>query len=910
MIGIKKNTKKIILSALIFFEIIVLTGVQSGFVRGADLIPANLNNVGPTPNLDEKDLKGPMVEMMFNKKTSEINNDGEEIIAQAIPSGFNKEDSELYFTWYLKRENGKSLDSDNDYDENDWKIEAARIIAQKGFSGERVSGSSDGNSDGYKAWPSWDFDDNSSNNKPNCYVQDFENGGIYELKETEKTFECANGSSAICVSTKSLTCQGDSVPSKQACKEVNVSEITCETTDVDTFETSVQCPTGTSAVCVVDDDGTPDVEVSFDSDTTDEEMCAEIGDGNSGVACPAAVADTVDANGTITEAGTIPTCSFEEKTDGNICKHLFAKPTGTGEKTGDDEFGDDEEDFWGTDSSNVSTAGNGNVDEANIVGLGINKFIWEYKKGDKVGVVIEGETVFDTKHHDGTKMIMWGFSKNTCDAISDAIEEEDRKRFYVQNTYGLQEGILSVDEVDLNDCLEENLIDPAADFENSAYLEIDLSYTPESPLNDSFTEGDSNRGDIINVIADVTNTTNTGNISYQWIVYRSSDGTSSPLSWIDITDDIKNGSQPMGLNISKFNFKLNFLSSGSVSLREEDYLKIKVVASENGNNAKKGEKYVIVKIGQFGANITPRGVIVLNGKLSAGEEICDSYSGESCLVSKNEIVGLSIPDEENSLENFSWKMNGSPLICNKNISSSCSDSQSVNLAFFPITGNAGDEIEITAEATEKSTGSLKKFNKKFRIIEPYVKIVSSDKNLAWAKNVGFFKQLDGTYIPDVSDKLFQTSQGSQVKLKASFFPESLGLSEQTKVEWKVNGEDVSENDNGEMIFSVNETVGNIYNVDIKATSAQSVETRMALANIWGISQAESGETTMESSIQIEVIQNEYLGIIKKTTGVLANVAANVPQQIIFLLRTLLAIVFLVAFPGIIFSLAAGFKKGK
>lgn len=908
---IKKNIKKTVLSLLIFLEIFVLTSVQTGIVRGADLIPVNLNNVGPTPDLSDNDFKGPTLQVIFNKNASEISYDGEEIPAQAIPSDFNKEDKELYFTWYLKRENGTSLDEDSDYDKDDWKIEAARIMARNGFNGEQSgNGALDGDKDKHEAWPSWNDENNSANSKPNCYVQDFENGGVYELKETKEEFECANGSTSVCVSTKNLTCAGDVVPNKQTCQKVDDSELVCDVTDVDKFETSVECPSGSTAVCVEDDDGTAEVERAFDNDATQAEMCSTIGSANSGAACPAAVADTLDENESITAAGTAPTCSFEEEDDGNICKHLFAQPRGTGEKTGDGEFGDEEESFWGTDNRNISTAGNGNVDEANVAGLGINKFTWEYKQGDEIGVAVEGETVFDTKHHDGTKMIMWAFSRNTCDAISDAVEDNSKRRFYIQNTYGLQEGIASIGEIDLNDCLEENLIDPSLEVENSAYLEVSLSHTPSSPLNDSFTEGALNRGDLVNVLSETTNTNNPDNLSYKWSIYKSSDGTSSPLSWTDITDDIKEHSQFSGLNVASFNFKLNFLSTDTVSLREEDYLKVKVEVSENGNSAKSGNKYVIIKIGQLGANITPRGTVVQNGKLSSGEEICDSYSGESCLVSKNEIVSLSVPDEENSLENFSWKMNGGSLVCNKNVSSSCSDSQAVNLAFFPATGNIGDEIEITAEATEKSTGLLKKFSKKFRIIEPYVKIISSDNNLAWAKNVGFFKQLDGTYVPDLSDKLFQATPGSKVKLKAAFFPESIGLSDQTMVKWQINGADFSGNDKAEIELAVDETAGNIYNVDVRAVVSQSAEIRTALANIWGISQSETGETIVENSIQVEVIQNEYLGLIKGTKNVLASVASNVPDQVMFLLRIILAIAFLVFFPRIIFSLFPGFKNEK
>ena len=58
------------------------------------------------------------------------------------------------------------------------------------------------------------------------------------------------------------------------------------------------------------------------------------------------------------------------------------------EFTGDKTFKKNEEEFWHTNPDDPNTAGNGNVDEANVVGLGQNKFTWTYQASDQVGSAV------------------------------------------------------------------------------------------------------------------------------------------------------------------------------------------------------------------------------------------------------------------------------------------------------------------------------------------------------------------------------------------------------------------------------------------------------------------------------------------------------------------------------------------
>ncbi len=868
--------------ALNVFLALFLVLERTDLVYGADLVPDDYaDEVSIMPDVGYSGIDGPEVDVVFDDSEG----DGT-MTAKAISTGFNGGDEDLYFTWYLKRsgcgldkdpssDKKEKCDEDNDgkITENDWKVKAAKIIATNGYTDEsNGSSSNDGNDDGYQAYPEWTGD----NDEPNCYVQDFEDGGIYELKETEEVFTCAN---PVCVATKSLSCSGDS---KQICQRQ--AEPDCQVTDAETFVSAGQCDGGT-LLCL---------SGSFSSSLTDLEICSALGS-SSGDSCESL-------------SETVPGCSFVEKTDGNICQHLFAQPDDDlDEETGDDEFDDDEEEFWGTDPNNKFTAGNSNVDEANVVGLGVDEFTWNYLDGDKVGLVVEGESIIDTKHNDGTKMIMWAFSKNTCSAISDAIEE---RSFYIDDLYGLEFGILTVKDLDLNDCLEENLLDPSGESADG-YLSVDLSVSPTEPKNDPLTDGPDNRGSVVTAIASVLQYDSPENLLYDWNVEVSSDGTNDPPLWKDITDELTEHSVLSGLGNSKLTFKLNLLYEDDIFPNQnvEQYLKIKVRASEGGDAAASGKDEYILKIKQLGPDVMAYDAAYseTTQKLSLGGELCggDDEIGADCLVTVNQIIGLSVPNEDGNLSAFSWKKDGESLTCSSSISSGCSNGSSSNLAFFPVVGSIGDEIEITASAMNQSTGITETFSKKFKIIQPYVKIVSADSDLVWPKQLGYYKNLDGTVALDLSDKIFQVVEDTKVSLKATFYPNSIAETEGVEVVWKVLGESYKGED--EISFTASKNAGGSYNIEVLSTYSQPVSTRMALANIWGISQVQTDDEQLSYEIQVEVLKSEYdeVALLKNTKKFLANIISNTPEQVVFFLKIILSVVLLIGISGLGFRFIPG-----
>jgi|GEM_PF-7128282 len=867
----KNKKRKIVLVVLIIMQCMFLTGGDFfKKVQSANLLSPS-ESMEPVPDLAQPNLKGPRADVVFNKSIDGIN-----LEANAVVTGFEKEDKFLYFTWYLKRDDGKDLDGDGKYDENDWKIEAAKIIAKGNYSGQS-SGNVSGDDDGYKAVPNW----TGKNSDPECYVQDFEDGRIYELKQTEQTFSC---NSAACVSERNLSCEDPENPGNfsatSACQE-EVASPNCKVKNAENFTTTASCSAG-SLRC---SDGSANI---FSSSLTQTQMCSQITYGSGGASCA-----SLDL--------TTPTCTFKEKSSGNICKHLFPDPGVSGEDSGDGKFGSAEENFWGTDPNNSSTAGNGNVDEANVVGLGVNIFKWQYKKGDHIGLVVEGESLMNTKHNDGSKMIMWAFSKNKCSAISDAADE---KAFYVEDSFGFKQGILTIGEIDLDDCLEENLIDPAVTTE-SGYLDISVSIIPEEPLNDALIVGTNNKGSVVTASA-IINNADEYKLSYVWDLEISSDGTASPALWKNITSSLTDHDYFSGTGNSRFKFKLNLPLDVFPNEKPEQYLRIKVSAVETGDFDREGIGYKIFKIKQKEPEIISYNAkySTSTGKLYKGEEFCKDSAGSACLVANNQVVGVSMPDPKNTLTGFSWKINGKPLICDNSVSDMCEAGKAANLAFFPAIGLEGDEFIITGEAVDKSTGIVKKFEKTFRITSPYVKIVSGDTNSVWPKRLGYFKNLDGSFRPDFSEILFQTIENTEVEMKAAIFPDSIVGSEGTTIAWKINGEETPS-----ASFVASGGVGAVYNVGVEVSYKQPQETRMALEKFWGVSQTQTAEELFEHSVQVETLKSEYDEVVAmKKTGILANLLSNTSNQIIFVLRLVVMVALIIGISGIAFSINPSIGK--
>lgn len=898
--------KLVLLSGfIVLVAVLFLNYSDFKFAKGAEVVPSLLtpDYLGAEANSAQAKIRGPQLKVIFDKISMRT---GDSVSATALPERFSVKNDELYYTWYIKRENGKDLDGDGDYDENDWKIEAMRIIAKNNYEKQDGDYSKSTDSDGAKAFPRWDKDgDGTKDADKYCYVQEYSTGRIYELTKVKSVFSkdlrSADGlftnsnlctQDPRCVTTKiQIDCslQDPDNPVKSACIETGATA-SCKsssTADIENFRASVSC----EAKCG---------EGYFGAGSSNDQICSGLGlssDGSCG-----------------NTSGTVNSCSFKKDSSGNFCKHLFPQPKGTGEETGDGSFGLKEEEFWSTDPNNNSTAGNGKLDEENIMGLGGNVFKWIYNNGDQVGVVVEGPSVIPTSHNSSDYMRMWAFSKNKCDEV-----EEADKKFYLETIFGSQKGILTVEDIDLNDCLEENLIDPSGG--NIGTLNMGLAFDPQNPLNDPDSSATFSRGDVVRISATINEAVNKSDFYYKWTIEASGDNTATPANdlWKDITSSFSSKSYTEGIGLSKINFRLDLSNSdlrnifGS-SNSDAYYIRVKANVAEGTDSktdSKSGKGSVIIKFSNIGDEIVPYKVNVSGGKLGLASPICNISSEERsvCYVLENEIIGITIPDIDGNLSQFKWKLNGVDLTCNSSMSSDCSNSGFTDTTFFPVTGSVGDVLEVTAEVKENETGLTKQIKRLFKIIEPAVVIKTKNEQIAWNKKLGLFKNTDGSILQDVSTKIFQTSSNETASFVAYFYP--TWISSDASIRWSVNGSVRDQNNDDENLdLYIDQPAGSIYNLDVKASYLNSNEIRKALADYWGISQSNSGEKDLAYSAQIEVMQNEFIAIspFKNPKLFMANLFSNLPEKAMFLVKLAITVIMLLLVIGIIFSVMPDFVK--
>ena len=649
---------------------------------------------------------------------------------------------------------------------------------------------------------------------------------------------------------------------------------------------------------------------------------------------------TKDANGNIAVVGNPdlnPVCSF--KKDVNLCKHLFPKVPG--EVTGDGSFTLAEKKFWGADPTKASTSGTGK-DEENAVGLGVDKFTWMFSPGDQVGVVVEGDSAFPTGHADSSYKRMWAFSKDTCSVLKGMESrtsiankdhpENNTRGFYIEGTGSSKTGFLTAD-LDLDECLKENLLDP--DVDGTSKLTVQLNASPENPINDP-----SGRGDILNIASGATNTQNPSGLLYKWSVQESRDGSAAPIdttSWVDITSAMEsNGSfsasdvQGLGkkdlainLNMPESLVRAGIINPDS-SYSGVFYLKVKVkitgTAADGSQNAQ-GEVTVRVKQQQneihvYPVSATNSGMLSLNKGLTGQSlELCSDQQGKTrCYVTKNEILGLEVPDAgNNKLSNFSWKVNGNAISCSANISSQCVPGG--NKLFVPVLGNVGEAVDVVATAVNEKNESIE-VSRHFVIGESQLQITSLDPNSfcglqcldsssACPKYLGHYNGLgldsNGNRLqyPDCSAQVWETREGNTV---------TLGATGQAGFDWAIDGQIMPEyKDQNQIQLVINKAAGESYNIGLSThllpgSTNQLNNIRLALYKNWGVAPEEAVEENQSANIQLNVVDGPGQTMAAATPASFgASLITHLPEQLMFLLKISLTSMLLLLVTGLLFA---------
>lgn len=806
---------------------------------------------------------------------------GQRITAKAFPLYFNGSQEQFYYTWYLKRadcELGDNVndanrpcdeDGDDEITVEDWKIAAMGEIARNGFNNEDTSYDTDSDNDGYQAR----FGGSAQVNVPNhCYFQDKVSGEDFEIADApEGEYTCPDGRDPVCVVTDQVVESGQ-IPESVAGtnSEENVFEA------------------GPGTACY----------------TSGGPMCSSDGTVSCSVGTPACIDRDVqnDCGTALTVCETSTLASVNP-----ICRHLF--PDAPGHESGDGTFGLNEELFWRTNPADDSTAENGSKDEANVVGLGRTDFTWNYLAGDKVGVVVEGTSTFPTKHDDSSFAIMWAFSNNDC-----PISEAQGTGTYTKNVKNYQVTFPTVN-IDLNDCLERNLIDPTQGGQ-ATNLELQMVTSPENPVNDETTD---KGGDVLTVQTIVNNGQDgaTGQL-FEWTVEIANNpqfNNTGTLRVANITEALMNAgllSQAKGTGLDTIDISLNMSRDLQLAGRslleylngEQGYLRISSRVSENfaSDIMRKGSTNVIVpftstrnKIIAYKATPTLVGEkmrVVLPGNEGI---ICQDARIDRaiCRVVQNEIIGMKI--DAAGLSNFQWSINDSPLQClSSNVSTSCGASTQNEVNFFPVSGGVGSSYTVTVTANDIQSGKTVTLSRLFQVVDPTAAIVSADPAQIIPKFLGQYRDLQGEvngcpegYCSNYSKSVFQGYTGGLLKLKALLIPSFLSNSSQ--LEWEVNGKIVSPATPNEISIDATDAIpGEIGNVTLRGVTIQDDNTRRALADTWGISQLDSSERRFEQSIQIEMVAREAEGELAGVQRYFAALGTYVPETFLYTLRMLLS----------------------
>lgn len=866
----------------------------------------SIQNQGESFNVSDQKKITPEVSLFFTPSDPK---EGEKISAKAFPIYFSNPEEAMYYTWYLKHNecvlknnvrNTRILDLCNASDpkrgtddrENpgditieDWKIEAARIIAQNGYEGKQESDvtlDDDGKSgdndeyadDGYKA----KFGGENKVNVPNkCYVHDPVSGINHELVESSS-------------------------------------------------ETTFDCPSGIEPVCmVVEDDDATQCSVSglpscSDNGSSDTPFC--------NVGSPRCV-DDPETTTACSSFSVLTSCSTTTQGSSNsICEHLF--PNAPDEESGDGEFKKEEEKFWGTDPTDPDTADNGNKDEANVVGLGSQTFTWNYADGDMVGVAVEGTSMIQTKHDESSFMIMWAFSENDC-LVPDGV-----KGSYTKSIKGYDVNIPTA-AMDLNECIEKNLVDPTEGGQ-ATNLEVAVTAIPDNPVND---ETGDKAGDTVIAQTSISNSqSNLANTIFEWEVGIGNSVSNISGSFMDITQKLREAGllgNTKGNAIDSIAVKLDMskeLKVNDVKIFEdiirtylEDgiaYLRFKVTVTEHfsGGKIRKGKSDVIVKFVSSDKKIN---AILARADPTRRDYtqiiICndDALDRSMCRIIKNEIVGLKVNNNDKALSNFHWTINGTPLLCSYElVSDDCANEEEIQqyeatgqkveikqgeVNFFPVTGDVGDTYTVTVTANDTTTdytdgegknkGDTITLTRTFHIVDPIVSIKSLDESIVWPKLLGQYKDISGaTNCPgglcnDYSTVIFQAFSGSELGFKATFIPSF--LRDISIREWKVDGEVVEETAPGEIHFTAAKMPWEIYNVDLFAQTTQPDDVRRALLDIWNVSPFDSTEINFATAIQTELKEpGIVMGPFQNERKYLAALVSYIPASLLFTFRILLS----------------------
>jgi hypothetical protein len=511
----------------------------------------------------------------------------------------------------------------------------------------------------------------------------------------------------------------------------------------------------------------------------------------------------------------------------------------------------------------------------------------------------------------GAGSVTYNNNAYTCSGVIDGTDSQ------------ASQGDISIS--DLNKCLYENLITPSEGGGAKQKINVNISYSPQNPINDNTDGGDN--GDQLIFNSTVSGAQNPDYLNYTWQVYKGD--AADTEKWTILTKtDIPNATQMTGLGVNSFKFKLNFTGDNIPK-----FLKVKLVVKDSvaEGETQEGHTDTIVAVSSSGERLkifpviitypsstqTDKPTVKFDDSSNDNELCLTSNNGNKeptavCSVTKNDILGVKIENSgTDKYTDFLWTIDNLPLTCpSSNLDGCISDNQTnTNKIYLPILKNVGEQFTLGFSAT-KANGEKLSLTRVFKVIEPKVSILPMENGkdasggkivVCRGKLLGKYADLQGNLWDDRSDTDFNALTGYNIVLMPIISGVDFAQMSDANYQWIVDGSVITKNNvteyGGYALDTKTGTLtlppkneGESYIVGFSVPYTQKNAKKQALNQYWNVSYTDFYEKKLSSQVQIKMVSlSSQLAKIDPTQKkILATISSGIPSYISFLFRIVLS----------------------
>jgi len=904
---------------------------------------SELQNTVKTANVARQKINPPTLSLTFDP-TDPV--PGEKVSVTALPTYFMNSTENLYFTWYLKNKRcyDKVLDGDNyknkfaegdfekcdlndddEVDIEDYKIKAARVLANNDFDWQNADYSKNGDNDGYSAV--FGGDDQRNKNNEHCYLRNISSGNDTEIACVH-LFPNAHYYDDQGHVDNDVTGDGNFSASEEKFWHTNPA-------DNDTAGTGQMDEANIAGL---------GAEVFSFSYTAGDKVGVVI-EGSSIQPTQAA-----DSSYKTMWAFSKNTCNYDSSDAPlNLDNDSNDFPITTGPTT---RIYSDTNGF--TSGSNPVP-----IVQAGYTTTTITTTVQEIAIDPYTGQPEQVENNVNIRAKRTVETIITHIDPDTGATIADSdtttynstcpqstiesggILSEDGHSYTCTRVDAInQPASTDLTDPNLNKCLYVNFLTPSEGGGANQKLDITLKYLPDNPINDP---SDNKDGDEASFSATVANPNSASYLNYTWNVYASDE--SNPDDWGQALpkEKLDSATQTSGLGVDTLKFKFNFKPTDFPPANTlPKYLKVKVTVKEtlsDGNGEREGHADVTVplssteeRIRVYTAKVNAENINFPAEKtdragLNAQERCLFSITDPAtkvtltspsavCEVAKDEIIGMGIengPEGDPTYTDFLWTIDGKTQACPDESFSLCfspGDGKSTERTYFPILKEPGDNYNVSLSALNKKTGERIDLTRVFRVSSPEAKIIpkekdASDKYVCRGLLLGNYIDFYGKSHEDRSETNFQALTGNSIELipnlSGTIAPKIFDNASDCPYQWNVDGVNINTTnatdygysidlaDYGKLILPPKNT-GEKYLVSFSTIFTPTNAAKQILNKYWNITYNEFYERRLTHSIEIEMVDADS-GIAQKATSpkkILATISSGIPSYFAFLFRIALS----------------------